>query len=340
MVYYGSVNQKKALEHLLWRDDCVSCSEQLNSDIKVSLFSAYIFSFVLSPFFILYCFKRNDRYLLDSLKYNLDGYLLSIGIYISWYIRLKKNKPTLVVMSNDHNPINRTLMYACNDLSIKTLYVQHAPAVKGFPQLDFSYAFLEGQHAYQTYRIFERCKVTLVGSNINDLIKSNKIGCLIGISTGLISQVDEINDLVLELKRKYKIILRPHPADHRMSEWKNLALKNKIEYSNPCAQKPIEYLNNISILVGPMSGLLLEAAIKKVPSFCFNGSSSVPDWYSLLDNNVCIKIKNAAELFEILAEHPLKSLEDNAYEAAKFYYEITPNKSYMEVVNEKINEIF
>lgn len=339
LVYYGSLNQKKALEIILKKVDCISCSECLKSDVKLSLMQAYIFSLILSPLFTVFIWRNKNTYANSSLKYNLDGYLLSLGLYIYWYLKLKNGKPKLVVMSNDHNPMNRALLYACEDLSIKTLYLQHAPAVEGFPPLDFTYAFLEGQHAKETYRIKENCNYYFIGSNLirnnYSVNKSLKKG-MIGISTGLISNFLEVEELIKAVNSKLTLILRPHPADPRLDKWKMLAEKYNIRFNNPYIESPKVFFEEISVLVGPMSGLLLEAATQKILPFCFNGQSEVPDWYSLLDNRVCIELNSGVELLKWLEDEPLNKLIEGTYQASTFYYTVYPNKPFDDVVADKL----
>jgi hypothetical protein len=344
LVYFGSLNQYKSLKCLLHRKDILTISESIDCNYRFPLFFSYLISFVLSPLFILYLRKQSSSYFFNSLKYNLDGYLLSIGYYVVWKIILKKNNFKFVVMSNDHNPSNRALTLACKELDIKTIFIQHAPAVDGFPMLDFSYAFLEGQYSANTYKKSKLCKIRLVGSSITDNIdqlNQHSDGIkIIGVSSGLISDLDEIENFISVIHRDYKVILRPHPADPRFSRWKDISVKYNSVFSSPIDESPKCFLDKINVLVGPMSGLLLEAAVNSKIVFCYNGKSDVPDWYALIENNICIQIDSALEMIDILNDNSLKEIRLKSFLAANHYYHLDKtNTCYSERVNELITRI-
>jgi hypothetical protein len=335
----------KALKSLSDREDVITISECLKADVRLSLSLSYLFSLLLMPQFLFYVVKelttRSDNYFIKSLKFNLDGYMVSIGYYIVWVLKLKKLKPESVIMSNDHNAINRALILACNNLNIKTIFIQHAPAVKNFPKLNFDVALLEGQYSKDIYEQNERCSVHFVGSTISEiqLETTNSQRIVLGISTGLISKVNEIEDLIAKLSILYSIVLRPHPADPRYQIWKKMCDDSRIEFSDPKVDEPKVYFTSITALIGPMSGLLLEAAINKIPALCFNGSSDVPDWYGLIEKEVC-QIVYAYE--DIVKHLDKKTIYDNAesgYKAAQYYYYVDPKLNHNELVNKALDEL-
>ena len=73
------------------------------------------------------------------------------GLYKIAGEMLDKYKVRVLVLANDHNDINRCLIFNALEKGIKTVYVQHASVKRGFPRLDFTYSFLDGKESLDKY---------------------------------------------------------------------------------------------------------------------------------------------------------------------------------------------
>jgi len=345
LVYAGSLNQYKALTGISVRDDAFTMSDDVNipTDFPFPLILSYIFSILLLPIFIVKLIYKNN-YFYKSLKFNIDGYLISIGHYITWVYVLKKYKPQIIVTSNDHNPANRALLFAAKDLNVLSVFIQHAPTVKGFPILQFDENLLEGQHSKDIYKNPFGKSVKLIGSSvIKHVNMNNSLDISIGISTGVISTLTDILGLIEVIQSTLpscNIILRIHPADTRKKLWLEISDKYNLIFSEPKDERPVQFLSNITTLIGPMSGLLLEAASLKKAVFCFNGTSKVPDWYDFLDNNVCVKLESPSDIVNKFNSVYLNRLQESCYAAASYYFEnLQSHFNYEENLNKIIDEM-
>ncbi|AUD61023.1 hypothetical protein AYJ58_16785 [Shewanella sp. Pdp11] len=324
LFYYGSLNQFKALNPIVSKVRGMTISENRCADFKLQYFNCFLFSFLFLPITVLKLISVN-QYVFNSFRFNLDGYLMSIGYYVEWLRVLNKLSPRAVIVSNDHNPSNRALISACKSLGIKTCFIQHAPAVCGFPALDYNLALLEGKHAIACYDVAPECNVKFVGSYISSHVNNNLSEAdNVLFSTGLVSNINE-SSLVIKniLELNKRIILRPHPADPRLELWKQISNNHNISFSDPKLESPITALQSCNVVIGAMSGLLLESAVRSKAVYCFNGQNTVPDWYGLIENKVCgtLSLDNLKSLANIFDFENLVIHSAQCFKSASYYYE-------------------
>src|SRR5690606_18182252 len=87
------------------------------------------------------------------LRKEIPNYRFLILIYSTFHLYtfyrslLDFYKPKNIFFSNDHTPAARALLIAAKDLSIKTIYLQHAAVSTIFPPLNFSLSLLDGQYS-------------------------------------------------------------------------------------------------------------------------------------------------------------------------------------------------
>lgn len=323
LFYYGSLNQFKALSPIISKVHGRTISENLCADFKLQYFNCFVFSCLLLPITVLKLISTNP-YVINSLRFNLDGYLMSVGYYVEWLRVLNKLSPRAVIVSNDHNPSNRALISACKSLGIKICFIQHAPAVHGFPALDYTLALLEGKHAMACYDVVAECNVKFVGSFISSHINENthELDNVL-FSTGLVSDINESTLLIVNiLELNKRIILRPHPADPRLEYWRQISNKYNIGFSDPKLEPPIIALQSCNVVIGAMSGLLLESAVRSKAVYCFNGQNIVPDWYGLIENKVCgsLSLDNLKLLSSIFDSENLIAHSAQCFKSASYYY--------------------
>ena len=151
------------------------------------------------------------------------------GLYKVAGEMLDKYNVKVLVLANDHNDINRCLIFNALEKGIKTVYVQHASVKKGFPRLDFTYSFLDGQESLDKYLYAGKPKgeVYLSGgvrfdSLYDKIVKRNYETKRIGIAINMLDDFEKIKSLCVLLKNEgyNDLILRPHPRyQHLNTEW-------------------------------------------------------------------------------------------------------------------------
>lgn len=80
-------------------------------------------------------------------------------LYLRYFFNIRKRScPRLVLMSNDHSVENRCLINICNQLKIKTTFLQYGSGSGStyLPPLSFDYSFLDGLVFLERYAICDR----------------------------------------------------------------------------------------------------------------------------------------------------------------------------------------
>jgi hypothetical protein len=85
-----------------------------------------------------------------------------------------------------------------------------------------------------------------------------------------------------------QIILRPHPNDKRVMQWKKLANRYKATYSNSTITSSFEFLNTVDAIIACESNIHLEAAMMNVLPIYFNFQifDIYNDVYGFISNNL------------------------------------------------------
>lgn len=271
---------------------------------------------------IPYVFLLIKKYLSSSnkqrtlIKKHPFAFLFTYGKYIMAERFLLDLAPSVLVMSNDHSPINRCLIKVANLLEIKTVYLQHASVSLKFPKLEFDYSFLDGLESFEKYGLTSKCnsKVVLSGSprydNFYNNVKDLKEKSVVGLSINQFDDINVIKDLCSRIlsDTDYRIMIRPHP---NMTEWKHSwFLNNNIDFSNAFITPPKEYLKCLTIQISNVSGIHLDAAILGIPTIQFKLSlSEIPDQYDYLKKNLIKKADTYSDLL-LYMENPKQLLPD------------------------------
>ena len=221
------------------------------------------------------------------------------GLYKVAGEMLEKYNVKVLVLANDHNDINRCLIYNALERGIKTVYVQHASVKKGFPRLDFTYSFLDGQESLEKYLYAGNPKgeVYLSGGVRFDflydkIVKKNDDVKKIGVAINMLDDFEKVKNLCLFLKNEgyNDLILRPHPRyQHLDTEW---LTKNNIAISNPKEESSFDFIANIDFMISNESAIHLDASIMYCPTVLYNMSNNqVLDDYNFVKNNL-VKLAN------------------------------------------------
>ena len=230
------------------------------------------------------------------------------GLYKVAGEMLDKYNVKVLVLANDHNDINRCLIFNALEKGIKTVYVQHASVKKGFPRLDFSYSFLDGQESLDKYLYAGKPngEVYLSGGVRFDflydkIVKRNEEVKKIGVAINMLDDFEKVKSLCLFLKEEGydDLTLRPHPRyQHLDSEW---LIKNNIAISNPKEESSFDFIANIDFMISNESAIHLDASIMHCPTVLYNMSNNkILDDYNFIKNNLVKLAENGNVLLNFI----------------------------------------
>lgn len=230
------------------------------------------------------------------------------GLYKVAGEMLDKYNVKVLVMANDHNDINRCLLFNALEKGIKTVYVQHASVKKGFPRLDFTYSFLDGQESLDKYLHAGKPngEVYLSGGVRFDflydkIVERNEEVKKIGVAINMLDNFEKVKSLCLFLKEEGydDLTLRPHPRyQHLDSEW---LIKNNIAISNPKEESSFDFIANIDFMISNESAIHLDASIMHCPTVLYNMSNNqILDDYNFIKNNLVKLAENGKVLLNFI----------------------------------------
>ena len=234
--------------------------------------------------------------------------LTTYGLYKVAGEMLEKYNVKVLVLANDHNDINRCLIFNALEKGIKTVYVQHASVKKGFPRLDFTYSFLDGQESLDKYLFAGNPKgeVYLSGGVRFDflydkIVERNENVKKIGVAINMLDDFEKVKNLCLFLKNEgyNDLILRPHPRyQHLDTEW---LIKNNIAISNPKEESSFDFIANIDFMISNESAIHLDASIMYCPTVLYNMSDNqVLDDYNFVKNNLVKLAESNSDLLNFI----------------------------------------
>lgn len=228
----------------------------------------------------------------DSISLYFDRFC-SIYYYIPYFIDLLKSvNPKFVLMSNDHSPANRALLFVAKSLGIKTVYMQHASVSELFPELDFDYSFLDGDRAYQIYRAislsendgnlnnFNQKHIFLTGQKKpikNKMISNSEHNGSCGVGFSHLDSnlfIIKAMDSLLQAFEKCHVRLHPSHSVHNVEKLKNHYLNNDRVFFGLEGKASLEnFINSIEVFFGSQTSLHLEIALSGIK--CFHIENSV-----------------------------------------------------------------
>lgn len=228
--------------------------------------------------------------------------LTTYGLYKIAREMLDKYEVKVLILANDHNDINRCLIFNALEKGIKTVYVQHASVKVGFPRLDFTYSFLDGRESLEKYIHAGRPngEVYLSGGVRFDfiydkIVERSKEVKKIGVAINMLDDFEKVKNLCIFLKKEGydELILRPHPRyQHLDTEW---LTKNNITISNPKEESSYDFIAKIDFMISNESAIHLDASIMYCPTVLYNMSDNdVLDDYNFVKNSL-VKLANTEE---------------------------------------------
>lgn len=268
-------------------------------------------------------------------RHGLDTFLEVYSSLVYFDVLLRKTKPKLVIVSNDHNTSNRVLLAIARSLNIKTAYMQHASVSALFPALNFDYSFLDGRSALSIYQSCEKNrpesdsfikerKIYLTGQKKKIEVKNsfhNK-NQYVGVALNLLDSIDSIEKLVSSLTENSIFpIVRWHPAlsGVNIENLKHRLSKYRVIYSNPNDESLNYYFSKVFCLIASNSSIHLEAAISGItPIYYPLGEQYIKDYYGYVRNAVAINIESEKVLLETIKKIKHSEVGINK-EAIQFY---------------------
>lgn len=314
LVFAGTNNQYNSLDSTLNGLDRLNIAYNLiTSKVikgKSNDFSINIFDFLISvctfviksPRLYFKLKKANKNF---EINYFFSA-LCQSYTFLPYFIRTltklsSKGNLKLVILSNDHNSANRCLRLVCEMLNIKTFYMQHASVSKLFPPLQYDYALLDGEIAYETYKM---CADNLPGVSVfpanvflsgqKKLINTNKdvTGAFdVGIAVNMLDDFDYLKVLIERLVEcGNKILVRTHPSQPSsfLKKLSVIITNTQIQWCDPTTNSLSSFFNSINCLVSANSSIHLEAALagKATLYYEFSSDADMSDYYEYKKNGL------------------------------------------------------
>lgn len=263
--------------------------------IIVSLVSILTLPATLAFSIAYLLFPRGDESFsirVRALAFSFDEVLRAYAYLAAAHVLLARHRPGAVIMSNDHNAINRALCLAGGKRGVKTVYIQHAPVTDVFPRLVCSHAFLDSEVSAEIYR--RRPTATAIevlgASRYDATFRNDRPGGLARTKTVSLcfNKVDEPAQLLAYyhalVERDWDVIWRPHPGIAR----RDLAF---LPADAQVDRAPIhQHLRKVNFLIAGNSGVLLDAYMAGVVPVMATDLSKVSDYYGFLQRQAVYSI--------------------------------------------------
>lgn len=260
---------------------------------------------------------------------------------------LKAYKPELIVLSNDLLPWFRALSVAARELSIPTVYIQHACVSDIFPPLCNDLNLLDGQDALDKYATPGKTisgRVALIGmakydqyqklKNMSSTVKR------ISIAYNQIDSLSEIKDLINLITTTFpelELTLRKHPRDNRSLTHSH---KKHIRWSDAREVSALEYLRSQDVIIAGESSIHLEAALMNVTSIQYDLSArpgGPVDYYGFIANGLIEHAHSKVELIRIIKEQ--QKFRTPLVEKLDYYVFRSAKKTSSEIALEEIENL-
>lgn len=218
-----SENNKKAIKRLEQLTDSKEFRlDRLSSPLTLISCGSSAFTRVLGVIF-----KRRFRSIFKIPIVKQLLFMQFLGSYITTQVLIRKSRPALAVVANDHSPIPCGFIAAADSIGLKLVYVQHAQVTASFPSLNFDLSLLYGPKSAEAYGIGGPAKgrIELIGSGAGptSVSKTGEIRVpdniqVIGVALTNLppgSRLKEKLKRVSDFFDAAQIFVRPHPAFRR-----------------------------------------------------------------------------------------------------------------------------
>ncbi len=256
-------------------------------------------------------------------------------------------RPQALIFSNDHHSDMRGLLWAANQLSIPTIYIQHASVSEYFPPLRFSLNLLEGEDSLAKYR---RCgsitgKVELVGMPKFDeyhiFRRPGRALRKVGICANLLDNGDRLTAVSRRLSERLpelEFTFRKHPREER-----DFSLPEVFGVSDPTQEKVFAFLKEQDLVVAGDTSTHLEAVLLNIPSIYFRFHQQKDDYFGYVANGLIDRADSIESLIEAIKAYQRELPE--VLHRAKYYnatigteWEGKSQELALRHINELLNE--
>lgn len=273
------------------------------------------------PFLLFYFWKMGY-----SPKKNFYLFLVTCGLYESYRIILKRQRPKIIIFANDHVYYQRALLLAAKSVGIKTVYIQHATVTNSFPPIRYDLVLLDGEDAKNKYiecsgEVF---KYKYIGMPKFDKYQSYRKTSMelntIGIALNIVDDLKKALFLVKEISKTFpnlNIIVRLHPSDIRDIS----SFSKYCSFSNSKIEGVFEYLKQIDINIACHTSTHLEATLLNIPSIFYDiGEYEVGDYYGFQKNKLTFYANTLEDVLNFIKDR--ETLGNQVFLRAKPYNEL------------------
>lgn len=226
-----------------------------------------------------------------ALAFSFDEVLRAWAYLAAAHVLLARHRPGVVIMSNDHNAINRALCLAGGKRGVKTVYVQHAPVTGVFPRLVCSHAFLDSEASADIYRrrptdaVIEAWGASRYDARFQTDRPDGARAKIVSLCFNKVDDHGRVPAYYRALvERGWRVVLRPHPG---MSDADLGFLPREAEID----RAPIhEHLRRVNFLIAGNSGVLLDAYMAGVIPVMATDLSGITDYYGFLDRRAVYSV--------------------------------------------------
>jgi len=235
-------------------------------------------------------------------------------IYVPYFLRtLERRSPKFVVVANDHNVMNRSLIAVAHFMKIKTVYMQHASIGQLFPALRFNYAFLDGSASLDIYK---KCRgnikptqshypqptVFLSGQKKQiEKVPPDRAANYIGLAINILNDMEDTVRLVdVMLRAGFKLCIRWHPAQDSASVLelkKAVDCRDSVVLSDPDSSTLQDFFSLCYVVVAGNTSIHLEAIVAGVPAVYYEITPAhVPDAYGYVASGLTDRVDSVSAL--------------------------------------------
>ena len=342
-----TVNNQKAYEKIIANVERVKDNVRIITEFSYDNYPKlwiYVISFFYLPFLWLK-FKKSSNADRRIIAYNLYDFIIAPGLTFFYFSICRRYKPECVLLSNDHRIFTKTLELVCEDCGIKTIYVQHASVSYAFPELHFTYSFLDGMDALQKYTDGDKQSkgnIFLLGAIRYDGLSAYRLsrrsfyrGC-IGVAINLLDDnniTNKVCNLLLEKYPNVKLKIRSHPA--MLNNPFLFDNSDRIIYTCASNESMVDYLDSIDLQIASDSGIHFDAIIGGVKTVAYNLSKSVfGDNYNYVKNGMLAYANDFETLDQIISSSYDNIVDENI---VRFYDEAF-GKTYAGRCSEIVSE--
>jgi hypothetical protein len=209
--------------------------------------------------FIKYCYflwsrilinRKEIRKIINENPYCFD-YICDI-FFVEFFLNQTKISATTVYISTDLSAFGNMIGKYFLAREIDVVYVPHSPLMRTNNPVYYNYVICRSEFEVQERRDW----LSQHGiCDVGFILKPKKVKRGDGVGL-LIKPEDTVIDLaqvITELNAP--IFMRPHPMMSNTKDWQELATQLDISFSNPLLETSDEFLSNVGIIVGRVSGM-------------------------------------------------------------------------------------